>query len=99
MLYRRIAAYLLAWTTSAHALAIGTPPRARQVIMMAEDDPTGSPLIKAINALQEAIQQSPAAQFKKGLAKLQAGDYDEASVKAQLSGYIAEPAVMFSFTT
>ena len=66
---------------------------------MSDNDPTASPLIKAINALQEAIQSSPAAKFKKGLAKLQAGDYDEAAVKTQLDGYISKPAVMFSFTT
>ena len=67
--------------------------------MADDDDVIGSPVIKAINALQEAIQNSPAAQFKKGLAKMQAGDYDEAAVKAKLEAYIAEPAVMFSFTT
>lgn len=60
---------------------------------------TGSPFIKAINSLQEALQNSPIAQAKKSLAKMQAGDYDEAAVKAKLDAYIAEPAVMFSFTT
>ena len=50
-------------------------------------------------ALQEAVQSSPAAAFKKNLAKMQAGDYDEAEVQAKLNAYIAEPAVMFSFTT
>lgn len=67
--------------------------------MAAEDDPIGSPFIKAINSLQEAIQSSPAAQFKKQFAKMQAGAYDEASVKASLDAYISEPVVMFSFTT
>ena len=42
---------------------------------------------------------SPAATFKKGLAKMQAGDYDETAIKAKLDSYISEPAVMFSFTT
>ena len=55
--------------------------------------------MQAVNSLQEALQTSPAAQFKKNLAKMQAGDYDQAAVKAQLDGYIAEPAMMFSFTT
>ena len=66
---------------------------------MQQDDPIGSPLIKAINSLQEAFQNSPAANFKAKLAKMQAGDYDEAAIKAKLESYIAEPAVMFSFTT
>ena len=66
---------------------------------MASDDPTGNPVIQAINGLQEALQNSPVAQFKKNLAKLQAGSYDEAATKARLDAYIAEPAVMFSFTT
>ena len=59
------------------------------------EDPTGSFGIQMINKLQEAIQQSPAAAFKKGLAKLQAGNYDEVAVRAKLDSLIAEPAVMF----
>ena len=47
----------------------------------------------------KAFQNSPAATFKKGLAKMQAGDYDETAIKAKLDSYISEPAVMFSFTT
>ena len=62
-------------------------------------DPTGNPFIMAINTLQEALQNSPVAEFKNKLAKLQAGNYDEAATKARLEAYIAEPAVMFSFTT
>ena len=54
---------------------------------------------QAINSLQESIQNSPAAQFKKGLAKMQAGSYDEPAVQAKLTSLLAEPAVMFSFTT
>jgi hypothetical protein len=67
---------------------------------MAEgDDPTANPFIQAINSFQVAIQNSPVAEFKSKFAKLQAGDYDEAAVRAQLEDYIAQPAVMFSFTT
>merc|ERR1719424_994824 len=101
MLYARpvILAVLLA-CHAANAFAGATPPSyTRTAVRMQADDPTGSPFLKAINNLQEAIQNSPAASFKKGLAKMQAGDYDEAAVKAKLNAYIAEPAVMFSFTT
>ena len=71
----------------------------RAAVSMAENDPIGSPVIKAINALQEALQNSPAATFKKGLAKMQAGDYDQAAVRSKLDSLMAKPAVMFSFTT
>ena len=68
--------------------------------MADDDDVIGSPVIKAINALQEAIQSSPAAKFKAGLAKLQAGDYDQVATKAELDGLISDnKVVMFSFTT
>ena len=59
----------------------------------------GNPFVKAINSFQEAVQNSPAAAFKKNLAKAQAGSYDEAATRAELNALIAEPAVMFSFTT
>lgn len=45
--------------------------RSGQTAMADLDDVMGNPFYKAINALQEAIQTSPAAKFKKGLAKLQ----------------------------
>ena len=74
----------------------GTRPAVR---MMAED-PTGNPFIQAINSFQEAIQNSPAANFKKEFAKMQAGSYDEAQVKARLDSLITDtPCVMFSFST
>ena len=45
-------------------------------------------------------QASPAAKFKASLAKMQAGEYDEAATKAELEGLISEnKIVMFSFTT
>ena len=102
MLYARpVALLVLLACHAAHAFAgPSAAPRSRVVRMMAnDDDPIGSPFMKAINALQEAVQSSPAAAFKKNLAKMQAGDYDEAEVQAKLNAYIAEPAVMFSFTT
>eukprot|EP00966_Prymnesium_polylepis_P023166 532997-Prymnesium_polylepis.1 len=84
---------IAAFGSGVGALSLHAAPRAhmrsRAVLMMAaEDDPIGSPVIKAINALQEAIQTSPAAKFKAGLAKLQAGDYDEVATKAELNGLI-----------
>jgi len=40
------------------------------------------------------------ANFKQGLAKLQAGNYDTDAVSAKLNGLINEtPVVMFSFST
>ena len=87
----------------ANALAVGTAShhqsQTRAAVRMAEEDPTANPFIQAINSFQVALQNSPVADFKSKLAKLQAGDYDEAAIKAQLEAYIAEPAVMFSFTT
>ena len=98
---RTLAAMLL--LAGANALAVGTTShrqsQTRAAVRMAEEDPTANPFIQAINSFQVALQNSPVADFKSKLAKLQAGDYDEAAVKAQLEAYIAEPAVMFSFTT
>jgi hypothetical protein len=54
---------------------------------------------EAINSLQEAFQTSPVANIKKSLAKAQAGSYDEPAIRTKLEGLMAEPAVMFSFTT
>ena len=54
---------------------------------------------EAINSLQEAFQASPVANIKKSLAKAQAGTYDETAIRTKLDGLMAEPAVMFSFTT
>ena len=66
-----------------------------------QDDPLANPFLKAINAFQEAVQgQSIAATAKKSLAKLQAGDYDVAKTRAQLTSLIEDnPVVMLSFTT
>ena len=68
--------------------------------MMADEDPTGNPFIQAVNSFQEALQNSPVANFKKEFAKMQAGDYDEVATKAKLDSLISDtPCVMFSFST
>ncbi len=69
-------------------------------MMAGTPDPTDSPFLNLINSLQEAIQTSPAAAFKAKLAKLQAGDYDEAAVAASVTDQIKNtPCIMYSFTT
>jgi glutaredoxin 3 len=78
------------------ALRRARAPAAR----MADADPTANPFVRAINVLQETLQRSPIATFKKELAKLQAGDYDARATKAELDALIADNAVVvFSFTT
>ena len=75
---------------------------ARPAVRMSSggEDPTANPLIHAVNSLQEAMQNSPVANLKQSLAKMQAGDYDVDAVSARLNGLISDtPAVMFSFST
>ena len=73
-------------------------PLRRSHAVMVEDD--SNPFLAAINGLQEAMQESPVATLKKGFAKMQAGEYDEAAVKAKLEAQISDtPAIMYSFTT
>lgn len=70
------------------------------IVAKAEGDPTGSPFIKAINALQQGLQNSPLAEGKKLFAKLQAGDYDVEETRAKLEGQISgSPCIMYSFST
>tara|TARA_B100000768_G_C11104999_1_gene300750 strand:+ start:309 stop:449 length:141 start_codon:yes stop_codon:yes gene_type:complete len=46
------------------------------------------------------MQNSPVANLKQSLAKMQAGDYDVDAVSARLNGLITDtPVVMFSFST
>ena len=91
------------FAASAEALvrpAVVRAPHAlrRSHAVMVEDD--SNPFLAAINGLQEAMQESPVATLKKGFAKIQAGDYDEAAVKAKLEAQISDtPAIMYSFTT
>ena len=75
---------------------------ARPAVRMSsgDEDPTASPLVQAVNSLQEAMRNSPVANLKQSLAKMQAGDYDVDAVSARLNGLISDtPAVMFSFST
>ena len=104
MLYKTLVAAAVLAVANGLSLQSGSSlqslPRVRVVRMVADEDPIGNPFIKAINTLQESIQNSPAAKFKAGLAKLQAGDYDVAATKAELDGLIEKNGVvMFSFTT
>ena len=100
MLYRPLTLLLL--FTSPASCFVGATARLavhRTRSLSMSEDPTSSPFIQAINKFQEAIQTSPAAAVKKNLAKLQAGNYDEVEVRAKLDELLAQPAVMFSFTT
>ena len=90
------------FAASAEALVrpavVRAPSLRRSHAVMVEDD--SNPFLAAINGLQEAMQESPVATLKKGFAKLQAGSYDEAAVKAKLEAQISDtPAIMYSFTT
>eukprot|EP00967_Tisochrysis_lutea_P079021 scaffold107934_cov40-Tisochrysis_lutea.AAC.2 len=53
--------------------------------MAGNEDPLANPMLGFINSFQEAIQTSPAAKFKAGLAKLQAGEYDVDAAKQLLN--------------
>lgn len=104
MLYRVAVCLLIALACSKQVEGFAGAAAPRRAVLrsvrMAQDDPTGSPFVQAINSLQEAIQTSPVAKLKSGLAKLQAGDYDVAATKAKLNAAIDGPVpVMFSFTT
>ena len=100
MLYAARYILLLLVSSAAAFAPVGAASRStRAAVRMSDDVDLNNPFLKAVNGLQEAFQNSPAAQFKQGLAKMQAGDYDEVAVKAKLDGLIGEPAVMFSFTT
>jgi glutaredoxin 3 len=96
---------LLALPSAALAFsAVPSAPVRRSLLgraaIMAADDPTANPFVQAINVLQEAIQSSPIATFKKELAKLQAGSYDPVQTRAEIDSMLAaNPAVVFSFTT
>lgn len=105
MLYTLQSLLLLLSPISAFSVGIGHQcggvrcSPSRHGLVVAAEDPTANPFIQLINQFQEAIQDSPAAKFKRGLAKLQAGEYDESSINAKLDNLIGQPAVMFSFTT
>ncbi|DBA99895.1 hypothetical protein WJX77_003942 [Trebouxia sp. C0004] len=53
-----------------------------------------------INQISEAVTNSPVNNLKKGIAKVQAGDYDEAAIKAKVDNYLNDnPVVVFSWTS
>lgn len=52
-----------------------------------------------INQISEAVTNSPVNNLKKGIAKAQAGDYDEAAIRAKVDSYLNDnPVVVFSWT-
>ena len=48
-----------------------------------------------INQLSEVVTNSPVNNLKKGIAKVQAGAYDEAAIKSQVDAYLSDNAVSF----
>ncbi|KAL0038039.1 hypothetical protein WJX79_010780 [Trebouxia sp. C0005] len=46
-----------------------------------------------------AVTNSPVNNLKKGIARVQAGDYDEAAIRSKVDNYLnANPVVVFSWT-
>ncbi|KAG8465998.1 hypothetical protein KFE25_005568 [Diacronema lutheri] len=96
-----MAAMLVLFVRATSAFApTGAALRSRACAVRMADDPTANPFVQAINAFTVAINESPVSKFKVGLAKLQAGSYDEGATRARVDELIASNAVtMFSFTT
>ena len=46
-----------------------------------------------INQISEAVTNSPVNNLKKGIAKAQAGDYDEAAIRAKVESYLNDNPV------
>lgn len=46
-----------------------------------------------INQLSEVVTNSPVNNLKKGIAKVQAGDYDKAAIRAKVNGYLSDHSV------
>ena len=46
-----------------------------------------------INQLSEVVTNSPVNNLKKGIAKVQAGAYDEAATRAKVDAYLSDNAV------
>lgn len=52
-----------------------------------------------INSLSEVVTNSPVNNLKKGIAKVQAGDYDKAAIKSKIDDYLDKNGVVvFSWT-
>jgi len=63
-------------------------------------DPTKSLLAGFANIVGNALTKSPLNEGKKALVKSLAGPYDQAAIRAQLDGLIAnKPVLMLSFRT
>jgi hypothetical protein len=99
MLYSLFTIFLVLSPTAAFSRRLPAAAGASRAAVRMAEDPLANPFIMAINKLQEAIQESPASKLKKGVAKLQAGNYDKIVIQAELNSLMAEPAIMFSFTT
>lgn len=50
-----------------------------------------------INQLSEVVTKSPVNNLKKGIAKVQAGAYDEAATRAKVDAYLSDNAVSCKF--
>jgi glutaredoxin 3 len=94
-------ASLAARTATHHCLVVSQRPFSHRV-----GPRRGATTVRAsafenlINKVTVAVQKSPLAEGKKALAKLQAGEYDEAAVKNAIDGIIAgDKVVVFSFST
>ena len=48
-----------------------------------------------INQLSEVVTNSPVNNLKKGIAKVQAGAYDEAATRAKVDAYLSDNAVSY----
>ena len=46
-----------------------------------------------INQISEVVTNSPVNNLKKGIAKVQAGDYDEAAIRAKVDNYLNDNPV------
>jgi hypothetical protein len=68
MLYRIFLLWLVCHGGQAMKVGMRRSASARGALssLRMSEDPIGSPFIKAINQLQETLQQSPAAKFKAG---------------------------------
>lgn len=52
-----------------------------------------------INQLSEVVTNSPVNNLKKGIAKVQAGAYDEAATRAKVDAYLSDNAVSCKFVS
>ena len=51
-----------------------------------------------INQISEVVTNSPVNNLKKGIAKVQAGDYDVAAIESKVNGYLRDDAVSRSLS-